>query len=246
MSEASAPGASLALDEAGWRGASAPASYAASPWYAWAFVLVLEAVMAATLVPLAMQNRWGHAALTLLVMATVASPTAARPRWPVKLPVALDLSIAAFIFATLFLGEVGDFYHRFAWWDLLLHGSSGLLFSAVGVLLAYGLERQHGRTELAPRVAFLFAPMFAMSIGTFWEFFEFAVQGISGLPVQVPDFSGPSGLADTMGDLLMNAAGAILVALYGWHTFRPGCGKGMPAWVGRFLAANPRFLVKDR
>ena len=208
-------------------------------------VAAFQAAMLTTLPALVRAENWSMLALTLVVMATVLSPAAARPWAPLRLPVSLEMGLVAFVFGALFLGEVWDLYNRLHWWDMALHGSSGVLFSLVGLPLAYSLERQHGRTELAPRVAFLFAVMFAMSIGTFWEIFEFALQNLSGLPIQVPQMSDWNGLADTMWDMILNAAGAILVALYGWFRFHPGSNRSVPAWVARFMSENPRFLVPE-
>lgn len=227
----------------GGREARRAPDFRATPWYSWAMVAAFEAAMLPSLARAAASGAWSEAALILLVMGTVISPAACR-RWaPLRLPVPLEMALVAFFFGALFLGEVLDFYERFRWWDMLLHGSSGVLFSATGLVFAYGLERQHGRIELAPRVAFLFAPMFAMSVGTFWEFFEFALQSLSGLPIQVPQMSNWSGLTDTMWDLVLNAAGAILVAAWGWYRFRPGRASAVPGWVARFLRENPRFLA---
>ncbi len=246
MSEAASPDGRLAALPLDPRTAAKGSRRSASPWPAWAAVLGMEAVMLARFLPLLLHHQWGLAALTGVVMFSVLAPTAGRPWMPLQLPVGLEVAIAAFVFATLFLGEVADFYNRFSWWDMVLHGSSGVLFSVVGLPVAYALQRGHGEAELAPRVAFLFAVMFAMSIGTFWEIFEFALQNISGLPVQVPRLSDSSALPDTMGDLILNAVGAILVAAYGWHASRPGKQAGMPQWVGRFLRRNPGFFNRDR
>lgn len=219
--------------------------YGETPWYSWAMVLAFEAVMLAWLPSLIRTAQWSTLALTLVAMAVVLSPAAARSRAPLKLPVPLEMGLVAFAFGALFLGEVADFYERFHWWDMVLHASSGVLFSLVGVPLAYCLERTHGRAELTPRLAYLFAPMFAMSIGTLWEIFEFGLQQLSGLPIQVPQMSNWSGLVDTMWDLILNALGAILVAAYGWRRFRPGSPQDAPPWVAHFMAENPRFLVPD-
>lgn len=243
MTDVASPQARLAANRAGAPSERRP--YAQTPWYSWAMVLAFEAAMLAWLVPLLRGSQWSASALILLVMAVVLSPAAARPWAPLRLPVSLEMGLVAFVFGSLFLGEVADFYERFHWWDMALHASSGVLFSLVGVPLAYCLERQHGRTELTPRLAYLFAPMFAMSIGTLWEIFEFGLQSLSGLPIQVPQMSDWSGLSDTMWDMMLNALGAILVAAYGWRRFRPGSPQTAPGWVARFMAENPRFLVRE-
>ena len=53
----------------------------------------------------------------------------------VRLPTVFVSAIAAFLCATLVLGEVGDFYERYWWWDVVLHGGSAVAFGLVGSLL---------------------------------------------------------------------------------------------------------------
>ncbi len=212
----------------------------AAPAYAWTVLGAMLVVMAYGLFTLDWPTRWLAGLLILLTMFTVFFPTATRRRHPVLLPMPLELSIAAFAFAALFLGEIMRFYDRFWWWDLVLHTSSGILLSALGLLFAYGIA---GRS-LRPRLAFLFAPMLAMSIGTIWEIFEFAIEKLFGVHMQTPRISGGSGLDDTMWDLIVNAGAAILVAAYGWHCTRPSRKPGAPAWVERFLQTNEAFFQK--
>ena len=50
----------------------------------------------------------------------------------------------------------------------------------------------------------------AVSLGTIWEIFEFAMDWFLGINMQ------KSGLVDTMTDLMINAAGALLAAIFGY------------------------------
>ena len=42
-------------------------------------------------------------------------------------PSPLGTALVTFCFCALILGDVADFYGRFEWWDMLLHGLSGIL-----------------------------------------------------------------------------------------------------------------------
>ena len=83
-----------------------------------------------------------------------------------------------FVFATLFLGEMLRYYDRYEWWDAALHGGSGLLLGILGFLLVFVLnESRSVNVQLRPGFVAFFAFLFAVSIGTLWEIFEFAVDG---------------------------------------------------------------------
>ena len=56
-------------------------------------------------------------------------------RLGVRLPWSFVVGITAFIFATIFLGEADDFYHRYWWWDGALHLGSALGFGIIGFLV---------------------------------------------------------------------------------------------------------------
>jgi uncharacterized membrane protein YjdF len=62
-----------------------------------------------------------------------------------------------------------------------------------------------------PGFVALFAFVFAIALGTLWEIFEFAMDQIFGLEMQKPMFGDPSGLTDTMWDMIVNAIGAGIV-----------------------------------
>jgi hypothetical protein len=57
---------------------------------------------------------------------------------------------------------------------------------------------------------------FAVSIGTIWEIFEFLMDWYFGLNMQ------SSGLVDTMTDLMVNAAGALVAATIGYYYVKGG------------------------
>ncbi|MBR6743239.1 MAG: hypothetical protein IKL94_01960 [Clostridia bacterium] len=93
-----------------------------------------------------------------------------------RLPTALEIVILLFIFASEILGEIGYYYVKVPHWDTLMHTVNGFIFAAVGFSLVDILNKsKHVKFELSPIYVSVVAFCFSMTIGIFWEFFEFAV-----------------------------------------------------------------------
>ncbi len=137
-------------------------------------------------------------------------PTIVKAAYRLYMPIEFDLLLLFFVFFSLFLGEVGDFYARFWWWDLFLHSWSAMLLGIFGFLIVFILHRREKVNLFKPFFLSLFAFAFAMMIGAFWEIFEYGMDSIVGLNMQ------KTGLDDTMEDLMMNAVGAFLMSGIGY------------------------------
>lgn len=92
----------------------------------------------------------------------------------VRLPSILEIVVLVFIFAAEILGEVSDYYVKFAFWDTMLHVTTGFLAAAVGLSLIDILNRSTRiGLSLSPLFVALVSFCFSMTIGVLWEFFEF-------------------------------------------------------------------------
>lgn len=116
--------------------------------------------------------RWSIAFTSLLTLALGFIPLIFERRTNIQLPATFVAAVAVFAFATLFLGEVGDFYGRFWWWDIAMHSGSAVSFGMIGTILVLILLRGNKLNASAFLVS-VFAFCFAVSIGTLWEIFEF-------------------------------------------------------------------------
>ena len=202
-------------------------------------LLVLQAVMAAELVLLVAEREWMHVFLVGAVMAAILAPEILRRRLDVEIPSEIQILASLFVFATLFLGEVRDFYERFWWWDIALHATAGLLLGLLGFIIVYVLN-QSSRIHLEMRPSFLalFAFLFSIGIGALWEIFEFGMDELFGLTMQKPVPGDPSGLTDTMRDLIVDTLAAALISLWGWRYMKRRRRRHVDTWVSRLLRRN--------
>lgn len=144
-------------------------------------------------------------------------PSILAKRFGVYLPARLEITITLFIFAAQVLGEMNGFYDKIPWWDTMLHTTSGVILGLVGFLFVYLLnEKGDKNVNLSPIFVVIFAFCFAITMGVFWEFFEFGADRILGYNMQKFRMPGQDGLVDTMEDLIVDTLGAVIACIGGW------------------------------
>lgn len=206
----------------------------------------LLAVMAAEWVFLLYSGRWLAVFLVSMIIAALVAPGIFRHKLDADIPVEFHITAVVFMTASLYLGEVHSFYQRFWWWDILLHVSAGLLMGMTGFLLVYLLnERREAGLHMRPGFVALFAFAFAVTIGTVWEIFEFAMDQVLGLDMQKPMLGDISGLTDTMWDMIVNAGGALFVSLVGWRYMMRKDIFFVRDLIRRFIRKNPALFGAD-
>lgn len=128
-----------------------------------------------------------------------------------KLTWEFNITITLFIFASMFLGEIFNFYELIPWWDIMLHGLSGVLIGAFGFSLVYIMNKtDRVKMTLSPLFISLFAFCFSMTIAVIWEIIEFIADNLFGLNMQ------KSGLVDTMWDFIVCFIGTFIAAVGGY------------------------------
>lgn len=207
-----------------------------------AVLLVLQTIIAVQLILLLLGEEFPQAFFVAGIMAVTLVPAASR-RLSVEIPSEIELVAVLFIFATLFLGEVREYYERYWWWDMALHTSSGVLLGMLGFIIVYVLnEDRQVDLHMRPSFLALFAFFFAMGIGALWEVFEFGMDRLFGTDMQPATARDPSGLTDTMHDLIVDAVGAAIVSLGGWRYLARARTSHVDNWARRFIERNPRLF----
>ncbi len=202
---------------------------------------ILQLIMAVQLVILLAQREWPQAFFVTGIMVLTLAPVVFR--MPVEIPSEIQIVAVLFVFATLFLGEVRDYYQRFWWWDVVLHTSSGGLLGLVGFMFVYILnEDAHVDLHMRPPFLALFAFFFAVGLGAIWEIFEFGMDRLFGTDMQPATPGDPSGLTDTIHDLIVDTVGAAVVAPAGWRYLARARVSRVDTWASRFIRRNPRLF----
>jgi len=185
------------------------------------------------------ERRWSLAFIAATTFGLTQLPQLLLTRANIRLPASFTVGITFFIFGTIFLGEALDFYNRYWWWDVVLHGGSAMGFGMLGFLFAFTLFE--GDRYAAPAWALaLIGFTFAVTIGALWELFEYAMDVNFGLNIQ------KSGLVDTMWDLILDVTGGACGALMGYFFLKGRELGGLTGGIGAFIAANARLFRKWR
>ncbi|MEI4470414.1 hypothetical protein [Frigidibacter sp. MR17.24] len=177
------------------------------------------------------EGQWSLAFVALATFGASLVPLVLVARLGMRLPMPFIVGIVGFVYATIFLGEAFDFYHRYPWWDVVMHGGSAIGFGLMGFLFVFLLFE--GDRYAAPAWAMaLIAFCVAVTIGAVWEIFEFGMDQLFGLNMQ------KSGLPDTMGDLIVDVIGGAFGALCGYLFLRGQELGGFTEVLGDFVMMN--------
>ncbi len=201
------------------------------------FVLatVLQLLMLVLTVELILHELWLSAFTGVLVLSLSLMPGILARRLNLVLPVEFSLITNFFLAASFAAGEIGDFYLRFWWWDLMLHALSALTIGMIGFLAIYVFIRAE-RVRIAPHYAALLSFTIAVTTGSLWEIFEFCMDWFFGFNMQ------KSGLVDTMTDMIVDAISAFIAALLGYFYIKNGDSLLIDTLIRNFLRKNPHLL----
>lgn len=191
-----------------------------------AIAFALQIAIAVVTVGAAIETQWLVAFSGLAVLTLTLTPAIIERQLRVKLPVEFTLITCVFLYASFALGEVRDFYDRFWWWDLMLHGVSAIVMGLIGFLAIYVFYMTH-RVRVRPIYVAIITLALAISVGTLWEILEFVADRAFGTNMQ------KSGLVDTMTDLVTDMVGGVVAATTGYYYVQNG-----DSLLGRRLIQN--------
>lgn len=182
---------------------------------------------------------WGSVFVITLIIVVTLIPLRLSTRFKFFIPTEIEVMSVAIIYASLYLGEIGNFYETYWWWDILLHSSSGFLFGMFGFLAIWVMnEDPKVHLKLSPLFMSVFAFSFSIVAGVIWEVFEFAMDQLFGLNMQ------KSGLVDTMWDLIVVCMGAFVVAIFGYGYLKFGRKSIASRWFENFVDSNPDITIE--
>lgn len=208
----------------------------------------LQSILIVGLIAEIWSQQWFNAVITTAIILLTFSPVLLEKKFHVYIPPEFVLLSIAFVFASLFLGEVHGYYTRYWWWDIALHTGSGVLLGIVGFLLVHVLnETEKIGVYMKPGFVAFFAFLFAVGIGALWEIFEFSMDSIFGMNMQKEMLGDPSGLTDTMWDLIVDTLGALVISVLGYGYIKTAKNESfLEQWITRFIRGNPRLFRRKK
>lgn len=123
-----------------------------------------------------------------------------------------------FIFLASYLGTLKRFYAIFPWWDFMVHLLSGVILGLIAFYVLKNVDIFKNTESMKFRIlALIFIISFATLCGVLWEIYEFSMDNILGVDMQVVELTG---VADTMGDLIADFIGGTIIGIYGFTVFK--------------------------
>ena len=148
---------------------------------------------------------WVFGGIIALLLCMV--PTIINWKWKDTVPMAIDILVTLALLIHIG-GEVTAAYFILPHYDTVAHFTSSLLIACIAFVAIYALDRYWGGLSMDIYVMAFFVVIMAMALGVAWEFTEWASDLYTGSWAQ-------RGNQDTMGDLLIDTLGGILMALIG-------------------------------
>lgn len=137
---------------------------------------------------------------------------------PIDAGLALWITTAAFLHTVGVAGIPGTgtaLYGGVPYYDHLTHALSASVVTGVGYATVRALDEHSEGIHLPERFMFAFLVVFVVAFGVIWELVEFSIAvGSDAAGLTSTGFT-QHGLDDTLLDLVFNAIGGVVVALWG-------------------------------
>ena len=139
-----------------------------------AVYLLLRVIVVGAMTVSCIRGNYENLFFCALALVLFLVPAFFEKNFDIDLPNTLEIVILLFIFASVIMGEMGNYYTKVPFWDTALHTLNGFLCAAVGFGLVDILNRNEKiKFQLSPVFLALVAFCFSMTIGVLWEFYEF-------------------------------------------------------------------------
>ncbi len=143
--------------------------------------------------------------ITIIVVLLI--PRAMTKIFKIKFSDMMELVYIIFIILSQLIGSGLNVYNTTWWYDLFTHGLSGILTAILAFVVLTWFNIYNEK-----KVAFnaFFSVAFTLTVASVWEFLEYGAYILTGMDVQ---HTLDTGVVDTMEDMLIAFAGALVIAI---------------------------------
>lgn len=174
-------------------------------------------------------NAVNNVFLSVLAIALMSIPKYLKEKYNFRFKNWIEIFVLIFLFASIVLGFIQEFYETVRGYDKLVHMISGVVLALVAFESVYiysGYIAKKKNQTIPALFIVLFSFTFSITLLVLWEFYEFLADVITfnlmNNPTNMQRYQWTSsstfypqdyGLLDTMLDLLIGAAGSFAVAI---------------------------------
>lgn len=146
---------------------------------------LLRALVILVLIASILTHRYENIFVCVLTLLLFIVPSFIQLTFKIELPIFLEVLILVFIFSAQILGELGNYYFNYPYWDTLLHTTNGFACAAIGFSLVALLNKNDKiQFFVSPIFLAIVSFCFSMTIGVLWEFFEYSMDTFFGMDTQ--------------------------------------------------------------
>lgn len=204
-----------------------------------------------TLLSEIINKRWDYIFITALSIVLCFIPFFFQKKYNIYLPSEIQIITVLFIYAGLFLGEVRSYFTIYWWWDSLLHLTSGFVIALIIFGIMYVLYKTQ-KLSTTPFFIMLIVFCMTLAIGAIWEIFEYTVDEYYNGNMQKAKNLCPKeaicdsriGVKDTMKDLILDSAGALVISFAGYFYLKKGNNFLLNKIMKKFENNNTKLFYK--
>lgn len=145
---------------------------------------VLRVLVIFSMIRALLNGNFENAMICVLALILFLVPSFLEKTLKIDFPPTLEILILLFIFSAEILGEIENFYGKYAMFDDVLHTINGFACASIGFSLVNILNENTSSLKLSPFFVVLVGFCFSMTIGVCWEFLEYSVDKYLGLDMQ--------------------------------------------------------------
>jgi hypothetical protein len=201
----------------------------------------------------AIYSQWDMLLAAILTLFFFLLPTLFSKWTKIVIPSSFQIILLLFVFGSMYLGEIQQYFYKFGWWDAILHITSSVIWGFIGFLLVFGLNKDECIVlKLKPFFIAMFTFCFSITISVIWEIFEFGADSCMGVNMQkarnlqlISGFIDTRwGSIDTMRDLVFDVVGALGFSLASLFYIRKKVEDCNTVWKLRdeFFVRNPQIF----
>lgn len=169
--------------------------------------------------------------LSSLVIVLMSVPRFLKSKFKLVITNSVEILVLVFLFASITLGFVHNFYEDINGYDKIVHAVSGFVI-ALSAFEAIHIYNQNSKKYVKLPAIFvsIFAFTFSITLLVVWEFYEFLIDTLTfNLTLSASNmqrymwentyllFPQDYGLLDTMLDLIVGAIGSLIICILGYH-----------------------------